>query len=222
MTLSKNAATGYDGIIYEAYFGKVNNAGRTDYVSMDASTSDFIENAEKVAALEKVNLYDEKVINNAVTALNSMTQSLTDFGYTQEEADALIKAVRDAKTELTSLQIGAAGRDFRNIISTLNNLDATFEVSQIEILREINGLINSLTTEDRILLATTDEYKKYTTLLEQYNEYRNGEYAETVVPEGDAAANAALSALAYSAAAVAATVSVMSAAAFAIRKRLGL
>lgn len=222
MTLSKNAATGYDGVIYEAYFGKVENAGRTQYVSMDASTADFVENAVKVAALDKVNLYDEKLINAAVTALNSMTQKLTDFGYTQEEADALIKAVRDAKTELTSLQIGAAGRDFRNIISKLNSLGATFEVSQIEILREVNGLINSLTTEDRILLQTTDEYKKYTALLSQYNEYRNGDYTSTVIPEGDEAASAAISAFAYSAAAIAATASVLGAAVFAVRKRLGL
>lgn len=222
MVLSANAATGYDGVIYEAVFGKADNAARTQYVSMDLSTSEFIEYAEKVAAIESIVLADEKVINNAVTALNSMTQKLTDFGYTQEAADALINAVREAKTTLTALQIGAAGRDFRNIISRLNSLDDKFEVSEIEILRTISGEINSLSTEERILLTTTDEYKKYTTLLEQYNAYRNGDYATYVVPEGDAAASAAVSAFAYSAAAVAATVSVLGAAAFAVRKRLGL
>ncbi|MDE7439881.1 MAG: leucine-rich repeat protein, partial [Clostridia bacterium] len=224
MVLSANATDGYDGAVYEACFGKVDYASRTEYVSMDANTVTFLDNAEKVAALKgNIVLSDAKVINSAITALNAMTQDLTEFGYSRDEADALIKAVRDAKTTLTELQVGTAGRDFKNILSKLNSLSDNFSVSQIDMLREINGEINTLTSDEKILLAYTDEYKKFSALLEKYNEYVTGnEYVNSVIAEGDEAANAAISAFAYSAAAVAATVSLLSVAAYAAKKRLGL
>ena len=218
MTLPSNGGSGYGGIIYEAYFGKVSSAARSEYVAMDAATSAFIEYANKVAAIENVVLSDERVINNAVTALNSLKQNLTDYGYAQTEADALVKAVRDAKSKLTELQIAAAGKDFKNIRAKINELPAQFDISRLELMREIYGEINALRTEEQILLRETDEYAKFAALSAGYDEY-----CKTVKEEGDEARAAAISAFAYSAAAaIAATASVLSAAAFLAKRRLGL
>ncbi len=216
MTLPANGAYGYGGAVYEACFGKAEDAGRTDYVAMDDATVSFLQYADKVAALGKVTLSDERLINNAVTALNSMTQSLTDYGYSQADADALIKAVRDAKNALTELQVATAGRDFKNLLAKLATLSDKFDVTQIELLKEINGEINALTVEERILMRETQEYKNFESIVEQYNEY----CAKTEA-EGDEAANAAFTAFAFGAAAVA-TVSAVAAAAYALKKRMGL
>ena len=217
MTLSKNASEGYNGAVYEACFGKVENADRNEFVAMDNDTANFILYGEQVKAIEGVTLADEKVINSAVTALNAMTQSLTDFGYTQEYADGLEKAVRDAKATLTELQVASAGRDFKNLLVKLQGLPEEFDVTQLALLREIYGEINSLTTDERILLTNTDEYKNYSSIVEQYNAY-----CDAISAEGAEAVNAGVSAFAYSAVTVSATLSVLGAVAYAVRKRLGL
>ena len=217
MILAANSKDGYGGAVYEAYFGKVDKAQRTDYVAMDPDTCDFIEYGSQVAKLTRIVLSDEKVINKAVTALNSMTQKLTDYGYTQEEVDALVKAVRDAKAKLTELQIAAAGRDFKNLLAKLAALDGTFKISMLAELRIIHGEINSLTTEEQILLRETQEYKKYLSLVAQYDEY-----CAAATAEGDEAADAAVNAFAYGAAAVAVATSLLGAVAFVAKKRLGL
>lgn len=217
MVLSSNAKDGYNGAVYEACFGKAEFADKSEYVSMDSTTSDFIENATKVAALDKIVLNDEKIINNAMTALNSMTQKLTDFGYTKEQADALEKAVRDAKKTLTEMQVATAGRDFKNLLAKLEALPEHFSADMLSQLKDINAEITALTGDERRLLTATEEYAKYLNIVEEYNAY-----CATVTEEGDEAANAAVSAFAYSAAAVAAAATALSAAAFIAKKRLGL
>lgn len=215
MTVPSNAdAVSYGAAMFEAWFGK--NFDSSEYVAPDTNTLDFIEYANQVKKLDKVTLSDEKLINNALTSLNAMKQKLTDFGYTQEEADALEKAVRDAKAVLTEMQVSTAGREFKNLLSKINALPETFSADMISSLRGIYGEINALKTEDRILLTSTKEYEKYLSLTSQYNDY-----CAVILTEGDEAAKGAVSAFAYAAAAVA-TVSAVAAAAFVIKKRIGL
>ena len=218
MTLASNASlTGYKAPVFEACFGKADAAKKSEHVAPDTNTTDFIEYAEQIKKLEKVTLSDAKLINNAVASLNAMKQSLTDFGYTQEQADALIKAVRDAKSSLTELQVASAGRDFKNLLTKINGLSDTFSAKDIATLKSISNEITALTAEERMLLKDTAQYAKYLDLTEQYKEYCNA-----ILPEGEEAAKGAVSAFAYAAAAIAATVSVAAAAAFALRKRIGL
>ncbi len=217
MVLPANAQSGYDGAVYEACFGKVASADVSEYVAMDANTNAFTENAEKVKALNGVTLADEKVINKAFTALNSMTQSLTDYGYAQSEVDALVKAVRDAKAQLTEMQVAAAGRDFRSLFEKLKALPEKFDIGLLSQLGTITNEYALLTTDERILMSSTEEYVNYLALVEEYETYMN-----SVTAEGNEAVNAATGAFSYVAAAVAVTVSALSVAAFLAKKRLGL
>lgn len=215
MVIPSNAReTGYASAVYEAYFGKA--PANSEYVAPDTNTLDFIEYANQVKKIDKVTLSDEKLINNAMTSLNAMKQKLTDFGYTQEEADALEKAVRDAKAALTEMQVATAGRDFKNLLAKIGALPETFSAKDIATLKSVYGEINALTTEERILLTSTKEYEKYLALTSQYNDY-----CAEILKEGDEAANGAVSAFAYAAAAAAAVTAVASAA-YVFRKRMGL
>ena len=218
MILPANAADGYNGAVYEAVFGKAEYSDRSQYAAMDTNSKNFVEYATKIAALDgKIVLADEKLVNNAVSALNLLTQDLTKYGYTQQEIDTLTKAVKDAKAKLTELQIASAGRDFKNIVSAISELSDTFTASMIATLKRINGEISTLTMEEQILLRETAEYAKYSSLVRQYNAY-----CETVTAEGDEAAAAAVGAFAYGAVAVGAAATLLAAAALVVKKRLGL
>lgn len=105
MILPANAdIVGYDAIVYQGYFGKVENATRSDYVAKDANLSNFLDYAEEVAKIQKVTLADEKLINNAVVALNAIKQDATDYGYTEEEWQAMVDTVTAAKKALDELK----------------------------------------------------------------------------------------------------------------------
>lgn len=212
--LASNGTEGYGGAVYKAYFGDSGYAERTDYVAMDADTSDFVKYSRLVGELSEIRLSDEKIINSALTALNSMTQSLTDYGYSREEVLALEKAVRDAKDKLTKMQVATAGREFKNVLSKLGALGETFSASMISALNEIAGDINKLTSEERILIANTSEYAKYLSLTEQY-----AKYAEEVTKEGKEASDAGFGALAGAAVGIAGTASLLGAAAYVEKRR---
>ena len=95
---------GYDSIVYQGYFGKVEDAIRSDYVAKDANLSAFLNYAEEIAKIERVTLADEKLINNAIVALNAIKQDATEYGYTQEEWQAMVDTVTSAKKTLDDLK----------------------------------------------------------------------------------------------------------------------
>lgn len=171
MVLPANVGSGYDGVIYEVYFGKVEYAERSEYVAMDEYTSAFVDYAKQIADLKEVLLSDEKLINNAVTMLNSLTQDLTAYGYTQAQADEMIKTVRDAKAKLTELQVSAGGKDFKNLLAKLQSLPAKYKPSLDAALQEISELFTALRSEDQMLIRETKEYANYQKLVQQSENY---------------------------------------------------
>lgn len=95
---------GYDAIVYQGYFGKVENAERSDYVAKDANLSAFLDYAQQIVKLDKITFADERLINNAVVALNAIKQDATAYGYTEEEWKALVDAVTSAKKTLDDMR----------------------------------------------------------------------------------------------------------------------
>ncbi|MCH5351347.1 MAG: leucine-rich repeat protein [Clostridiales bacterium] len=101
---SNSDVTGYDSIIYEAFFGKVNKAIISDYVAMDAHLSDFIEYAKQIMLIKTITMSDEKLVDNALTELEAISRTAVDFGYTAEEWNAFVSAVRNAKNRILELK----------------------------------------------------------------------------------------------------------------------
>ncbi len=86
MILPKNSGLiGYDSIVYEVYFGKDSEANHSDYEAMNKSLIQFIDYAEQIGKLNVITLSDETLINNAITALNSVNQDATKYGYSETE-----------------------------------------------------------------------------------------------------------------------------------------
>ncbi len=101
---SNKEIKGYDSLVFQAYFGKVEDADRSDYVAMQEALVNFLDYAKKIAKIEKISLSDEKLVNDAIAALNGVSQSATSYGYTEEEWNALVKAVNDAKSAIDAMK----------------------------------------------------------------------------------------------------------------------
>ena len=51
---------------------------------MQEALVNFLDYAKKIAKIEKISLSDEKLVNDAIAALNGVSQSATSYGYTEE------------------------------------------------------------------------------------------------------------------------------------------
>lgn len=170
MILPKNEVlTGYDSIIFEAYFGKTADAERSDYTAMETNLVKFIEYAEKIAAIEKITVADEKIVSNAIMAYKSIQQNALDFGYTAEEWNAMVEAVTDANEKIVSIKLANASLKVKNLQAKIKALPTVYTASLEEQFNEITAEINALSLEERAILNLDN----YNALKESRANYTN-------------------------------------------------
>ena len=162
--------------LYEVYFGKDSEANHSDYEAMNKSLIQFIDYAEQIGKLNVITLSDETLINNAITALNSVNQDATKYGYSETEWNNLVKIAKDAKEKLAKLKLASASKNVRELQEKINNLPTTFDISKITLLRSINEELSNLTFENRSILDLTN----YNALVASYEEYVNAINDEAV------------------------------------------
>ena len=153
--------------MYEAYFGKLENAYRSDYEAMNKNMILFVEYAKDISEINKITLMHEKLINDAITAYNSVKQDPTKFGYKQTEWNEMVNVVNNAKQTLFNIKLSNANMIVQNLQVKLNQLPTIFNVSMIDTLKQISKEIQDLPFEDRSLLDLT----RYNSLVNSYNRY---------------------------------------------------
>lgn len=158
---------GYDSIVYQAYFGKVENAERSTYQAMHKNMITFLEKAEKINDIQIVNLSHEKLINDAITAYNAIKQDPTIFGIDLEDWNNLVDKVFESKTTLMQIKLSKASLEVQNLQQEINNLPTTFTIGLLDTLKEISSKINNLKADDKLILDLTN----YNNLVSSYNEY---------------------------------------------------
>ena len=164
---SNNDIDGYDSLVYEVYFGTVEEAERSTYEAMEQNLVDFINYASKVMDIEVVTLGHESIINSAVRYLNLVKQDATKYGYSKAQWDEMVNRVTEAKSDLSKLKISLAGKKVKDLQVKLETLNTTFDITRLEELKGLASTINSLTTEEKRLLDLTN----YNALVASYNEY---------------------------------------------------
>ncbi len=168
MTVPKNEDIfGYDSLVYEVYFGNIENATVSEYVAMEKNLSLFIEYAAKISKLENVTLSHESLINKAMNAYKAITQDATAYGISEEEWNEAVESVQSAKKTLTAIKIQKASKAVRDVQSSIDSLDKTFSVQNIPTLKAVASQINSLTVKDKAILDLT----AYNELMAEYNAY---------------------------------------------------
>ncbi len=158
---------GYENVLYEAYFGKVESATRSDYLAKDSNTVLFLELISKIPTADKVTLADDDLIMSTVTAKNSLTQDLTKFGYSKEEVDTMYTLLEEARLKLNSLKLAQSSASLQQLQKDIDALSPTFKIENLDLLQNITKRINALSRADKNIL----DLRKYDAVVDSYNSY---------------------------------------------------
>ena len=158
---------GYDNLLFEVYFGKLEDATRSNDYAMDKNMVNFINYAKQIKKLNVVTLADEKLINNALTAYNGVKQNPSDFNIDLSIWNDYVTSVNEAKTILSALKLAKASKEVQNLQVKINQLSDKFDISMLETLKEISSEIAKTKQNEKSLLDLT----KYNKLVSSYNEY---------------------------------------------------
>ena len=193
---------GYDSTVFKAYFGYVSDATRSDYVAQEKNMIDFIDYANKVLEIKKVAMTDEKLINNALSAYNAVTQDHKNYGITDDEWNAMVSAVTTAKSELMALKLKNASKVVQTLQQEINALPDAYTTDLNATLDNLTLRINDLQPAEREILDLT----KYTNLVDAREKYESGGEEKPDKKKGCKGSVSALSAIALVITAVTATV----------------
>ncbi len=164
---------GYDSIVYEAYFGKVQDSARSGYDAAEQAFVNFIDYAEQLSkAGSNITLAQEDLVNNALAALDAITQDSSQlarrYGYSASEFIRMTQDVREARTKIIQLRIQNFNKAVKDVQQILDSLPVgAFDVSMLKELNNAYKAIHSLSVEDRAILDLT----QYNKLLAAYNNY---------------------------------------------------
>ncbi len=148
---------GYEALTYLAAFGSVEDAERSDYVAQETALTDFIFYGEQVKKLTAITLENETLVGKAVAALNKLTQSGVDFGYTQEAWDALVASVRSAEKTIRALKLAQASQQTQDLQAKIDSLPDTYTSAIRDVMAEIEAGLANVPMTERALL-TLDRY----------------------------------------------------------------
>lgn len=166
---------GYDSIVYQVYFGKVEDAARNTYLAKEPNLVTFITIANEIKSYETIVVSHEDKINKALTALRAINQNYTFFGYTEEDWNSLVEVVENAQKVVKELKIKNAKKLVRDTDALLKQLPLEFSESMIDKLNAVTALVNELTIDEKYLLDLTN----YNNLVKAYEEFLQVEQEPT-------------------------------------------
>lgn len=158
---------GYDSVVYEAYFGKVSDAERSDIIAIDTTTLNYLNNVVLIPNASDITLADDKLISSTLVYYNALIQDLTDFGYTEAQIDEMATRLQNALIKLNELKRAEASQAVRDVQSAINALPAHFSIDNLTQFRNVYTSIYSLTINERSILDLT----KYNVILAEYEAY---------------------------------------------------
>ena len=158
---------GYDSLVYQVYFGSVQDAERNTYLAKEPNLVTFVTLATEIQSYETIIIAHEDIINEALTALRAIKQDYTFFGYTKEEWTELTLVVENAQKVIKEIKIKNAKKLIRDIDLLLKALPLEFKESMINQLNEVTNKLNELTVDEKYLLDLTN----YNLLVKAYQDF---------------------------------------------------
>lgn len=158
---------GYDSIVYEAFFGPVSQAQKSNYNAMEQNMVNYINYYNELAKVETITLAYEELVNNALTAYNSIKGDFTKFGYGYEEWEEMYNLVMSANETIKELKFHTASTKVKEVQELIDSLPDKFSVDNIELLLSISTRLNALKGDEKALL----DLDKYNNMLDSYDDY---------------------------------------------------
>ena len=179
---ANNVVEGYDSIVYQVYFGSVEDAERNTTLAKEPNLVTFVTLANEIKEYENIVIAHEDKVNEALTALRAIKQNYTFFGYSEEEWNSLVKVVEDAQAIIKEIKIKNAKKLVRDTNELLKQLPTEFSESIIDQLNEVTSYVSELTIDEKYLL----DLKNYNNLVSEYEDYleskNNTDQTEPVTP----------------------------------------
>ena len=179
---ANNVVEGYDSIVYQVYFGSVEDAERNTTLAKEPNLVTFVTLANEIKEYENIVIAHEDKVNEALTALRAIKQNYTFFGYSEEEWNSLVKVVEDAQAIIKDIKIKNAKKLVRDTNELLKQLPTEFSESIIDQLNEVTSYVSELTIDEKYLL----DLKNYNNLVSEYEDYleskNNTDQTEPVTP----------------------------------------
>ncbi len=178
MVIPVNAdETSYGSIVYELFFGKVENATRSTYTAKEQALKDFIEYAKEIVKIEKVTLSDERIVENAMNSYSTIKQNPVDFGINEADWNNMVDKVTTAYNQIRTMKLSKAPQKVKDLQALIDSLPAVPEVHTIESLKpllaskevttKIGTDLNKLKSYERELIDAS----KYNELVTAYSIY---------------------------------------------------
>ena len=179
---ANNDVEGYDSIVYQVYFGSVEDATRNTTLAKEPNLVTFVTLANEIKEYENIVIAHEDKVNEALTALRAIKQNYTFFGYSEEEWNSLVKVVEDAQAIIKDIKIKNAKKLVRDTNELLKQLPTEFSESMIDQLNEVTSYVSELTIDEKYLL----DLKNYNNLVSEYEDYleskNNTDQTDPVTP----------------------------------------
>ena len=160
---------GYDALPYVAYFGSINNASRSTYVSKSQALLDFVNVYNQIKDVETITLSYESKINDGLTAYNKIKQNPNDFGYDDATWNKMYETLKNALSKIKELNLQSSLSKVKQLQNDINCLDTVFNPTRLSEIKELNQRINALLGRERDVLDLTN----YNLLIESYSNYIN-------------------------------------------------
>lgn len=149
----------YKDTVYSLYF-EIEKMQKSTYTSLNANSIDYLNKVSIVPT--EVSLSDKKIIEDARTAYNLLSQDLTNYGYSKEYLDNLYNNLVEAETKWNMLQSERINKVYKHLISDIEKLGNVYEFEKIADYYKIVEALENVNRDDKAYIddKNVEEFKK--------------------------------------------------------------
>ncbi len=149
----------YKDIIYSLYF-EVEKMQKSTYTALNANSIDYLNKVSMVPT--EVSLSDKKIIEDARTAYNLLSQDLTNYGYSKEYLDTLYNNLVEAEIKWNKLQSERINKVYKHLIADIEALGNVYTFEKIADYYKIVEALEIVNRDDKAYIddKNVEEFKK--------------------------------------------------------------
>ena len=149
----------YKDTVYSLYFD-MEKMEKSKYEALDANSIDYLNKVSIVP--NNISLADKKIIEDARTAYNLVSQDLTNYGYSKEYLDSLYNNLVKAEEKWNLLQSERINKVYKYLIEDIEKLGNVYSFEKISDYFKIVEALEIVNRDDKAYInyKNVDEFKK--------------------------------------------------------------
>ncbi len=157
---SSKDMTGFNQLMYAMYFD-LENMEVSTRISKNATTMAYLRNVSLIPNIEDIQITDEKIIRDAVTAYNALNQNLLDFGYTQQQLNEMHNKMLRAQDKVKELKLARVNEKYADLVKEIEELGTVFSLDKYDLYKKIVVELDYISKSDQadMDLSNVDAFK---------------------------------------------------------------